>query len=151
MADVVYDRFFSGQMAGGDDSISLTGDKIMVMLLSGSYIANQETHNHTGDVKGDEVFGTNYTGGGQELTSVTITTVGTAAARTGVLDAPDISWLASTITASGCALYKSGTISDPSSNPLIGFVDFTENKASSAGTFTVQWDAGGILHFRQGS
>ena len=150
MADFVFDRFLSGQMAGAGDRVDLTGDTIMVMLVSGSYIPSQQNDNVTGDIDvggySTESFGTNYTGKGVELTSKTLTTVGTENARTGVFDAADVSWLNSTITASGALIYKSGTTAN-----LIGFVDFADNKSSSAGTFSITWDAGGILHFRQGS
>ena len=50
MADFVFDRFLSGQMAGAADRVDLTGDTIMVMLVSGSFIPSQQNDNVTGDI-----------------------------------------------------------------------------------------------------
>lgn len=115
-------------------------DTIKVALVTSSYTPNFDTHNFFDDVT-NEVSGTGYTAGGATLGSVTIT-LDTANDRVDV-DAADVQWTSSTITARGAVIYKStGTAS---TSPLIAYLDFTTDQISSNGTFTIQWAAAGIV------
>ncbi len=138
MADVIYNNFKKSIMNGG---IDLDTDTIKVALVTSSYSPNQDTHEDFADVT-NEVSGTGYTAGGVALASKAVTADNTD--NEGVFDADDASWSASTITARGAVLYKdTGT---PSTSLLICYIDFGSDKASSAGTFTLQWAAEGILN-----
>jgi hypothetical protein len=66
------------------------------------------------------------------------------ASHTLTFSAATVNWAASTITASGGFLYKL-TGSGAGSDPLIGYWDFGGSFASSGGTFSVAWNASGIL------
>lgn len=93
------------------------------------------------------------TSGGSEPTWPT--TVGTTVVDSGVtwlnvgravvvLDADDVAWASSTITARYAAIYKStGTAG---TSRLIYLADFAGDIVSTAGTFTVQWSEQGINH-----
>lgn len=110
-------------------------------LVTSSYTPNQDTHDFFDDVT-NEVSGTGYTAGGATLGSQAVTQDDTD--NEGVFDAADVTWSNSTITARGAVLYKStGTAS---TSPLIAYFDFTEDKSSSSGDFTISWNAEGIIN-----
>ncbi|MFC9766736.1 hypothetical protein ACFVJ2_33630, partial [Rhodococcus jostii] len=61
-----------------------------------------------------------------------------------VLDAADSSWTTSTITARYAIIYNSTPGTD-ATRPLIAYVDFGADVSTTAGTFTITWDAAGIV------
>ena len=73
--------------------------------------------------------GTYATGGGS-LTRVDPSTSGTTA----LTDFADLSFTTATITAMGASIYNSSD-----SNKAVAVLDFTSNKTSTAGTFTIQF------------
>lgn len=77
----------------------------------------------------NEVSGTGYTATGNTLTNVTPTSSGTTA----FTDFADTTWSSSTITARGAMLYNDTASGDPS----VAIFDFTEDKSSSSGDFTI--------------
>jgi hypothetical protein len=85
----------------------------------------------------NEVSGTGYTAGGNALTSTTVTE---SPAGTIMLDAADASWTTSTITNARCALIYADALAG---NNAILLVNFTADYSTVAGTFTIQWAAGG--------
>jgi hypothetical protein len=138
MADVIYNSFKAKIM---DGSIDLDTDTIKVALVTSAYTPNQDTHDFFDDVT-NEVSGTGYTAGGATLASKAITVDTTD--NEGVFDASDVVWTTSTITARGAVLYKStGTAS---TSALIAYIDFVTDKVSTAGSFTIAWNAEGILN-----
>ncbi len=139
MATIIPNSFKKHIMNGG---IDLDTDTIKVMLLSSSHTQDQDNHEFIDDVSANEVSGTGYSAGGATLGSKTVTQDNTD--DEGVFDAADVTWGSSTITARYAAIYKdTGT---PSTSPIIAIIDFGENKTSSAGNFTIQWNAEGILN-----
>lgn len=114
-------------------------DTIKVMLCTALTI-DQDGDVYLADVTKTEVAsGNGYTTGGATLANKTITYAG----GTNVikLDADDAAWANSTITARYAVIYDDA----PATNkPVLGYVDFGENKSSSTGTFTVAWNASGI-------
>lgn len=121
-------------------AINYASDTIKVALCTSAYTPDQDTHDYFNDIT-NEVTGTGYTAGGATLASKTSTY--TAGTNTQSLDAADVTWGSSTITARYAVIYKStGTAS---TSPLIGYVDFGQDVVSSAGNFTITWDATGML------
>lgn len=115
-------------------------DTIKVMLCTSAYTPNQDTHIYKSSIT-NEVTGTGYTAGGATLTNKTMTYDG--ATNTIKLDANDVTWASSTITARYAVIYDStGT---DSTSTLLGYIDFGENKISSAGDFKITWDTNGIF------
>lgn len=138
MADVIYNSFKKKIM---DGSIDLDTDTIKVALVTSTYTPDQDAHDFFDDVT-NEVVGTGYTAGGASLANKAVTADNTD--NEGVFDADDVAWTTSTITARGAVLYKStGTAS---TSALIAYLDFGSDKISTAGTFTIQWNAEGILN-----
>lgn len=114
-------------------------DALKVMLCTSSYTPSQGTHKYKSSVT-NEVSGTGYTAGGATLGSVTVAISGNVT----TLDAADTSWTTSTITARYAVIYD-GTPGTDATRPLIAYVDFGADVVSTAGTFTITWDATGIV------
>ncbi|HKQ06125.1 MAG TPA: hypothetical protein VJ464_13400 [Blastocatellia bacterium] len=139
MASVIYNSFKRDIMNG---ALDLDSDTIKVMLVTSTYTADQDAHTKRSDVT-NEVSGTGYSAGGSALANKAVTADNTD--NEGVFDADDLTWSTSTITARGAVLYKSrGGAS--SADELICYIDFGADKSSSAGNFTLQWDAEGIIN-----
>jgi len=121
--------------------IDFDTDTIKAMLVTSVYTPNQDTHDNVDDVT-NEVVGTGYTAGGQTLANCAIA-VDSVNDRV-EFDADNPSWANSTITARGMVIYKdTGT---PGTSPLICYIDFGEDKISSAGAFTATINAEGIFY-----
>ena len=130
MANLVYNTYKENTLLG---HIDLNNDTLKVALVTSSYIADPDHTSFT-----NEVAGTGYTAGGATLvnTAVTKDDINDKA----FLDADDVTWATSTITARGAVIYK-----DDTPDILIAYIDFTSDKSSTAGDFTIQWNAAGII------
>jgi hypothetical protein len=117
-------------------------DTFKVMLCTSAYTPNQDTHVYLSDVTNEVAATGGYTAGGQALTSLNITY--TAATNVIMLDAADVTWASSTITARYAVIYDD-TPSTTATKPLLGYVDFGADQSSNAGNFTITWDAAGIF------
>ena len=121
--------------------VDFDSDTIKVALLTSSYTPNQDTHDYFNDVSTNEVTGTGYTAGGITLSSKTATY--DSGTNVIVLDAADVTWSSSTITARYAVVYDSTGTS--STSALIGYVDFGSDQSSTNGNFTITWDSTGIV------
>tara|TARA_R100000458_G_scaffold46701_1_gene45262 strand:- start:680 stop:1108 length:429 start_codon:yes stop_codon:yes gene_type:complete len=118
-------------------ALDLDSDTIKIMLVTSSYTPDFGAHDFKADVT-NEVSGTNYTAGGNTLSSLALTQTG----GTIKFDAADTSWSSATITdARGAVIYDDSLTDDP----LIAYIDFGANYSSSNGTFTIAFNAGGIF------
>lgn len=127
----------------GNKEIDLDTDTLKVMLCTSSYTPDQDAHQYKSDVT-NEVSGTGYTATGATLGSVVV------AYNTGTnkytLDAADTSWASSTITARYAVIYDASPGSD-AARPLIAYQDFGADVSTTAATFQITWNAGGIVEF----
>ena len=121
--------------------VDFDSDTIKVALLTSSYTPDQDAHDYFNDVSTYEVTGTGYTTGGATLASKTATY--DSATNVIVLDAADVTWSSSTITARYAVVYDSTGTS--STSALIGYVDFGSDQSSTNGNFTITWDSTGIV------
>jgi hypothetical protein len=143
MASVIYNSFKQLLMTG---DVRLDGggsQAFKCMLVTSSYVPNIDTHTSYRDVTNEVANGNGYTTGGASLSGITVTRDLTN--DLGKWDATDVTWANSTITARGAILYRSDP-SDQTTNWLICYFDFTTDKSSSSGDFTIQWNANGILN-----
>lgn len=117
---------------GVHDFDSATGDTFKMALYTNSASFDAATTAYTSS---NEVTGTGYTAGGQDLTSVNPTTSGTTA----LTDFADETWTTATITARGALIYNStpNVTSVAVTNPSVVVLDFGSDKTSTAGDFTV--------------
>lgn len=139
MASKLYGQFIQQSL---NKEIDWDSDTIKVALLSNGYTPDQDAHNYFDDVVAFEVSGTGYTAGGLTLSNKTNTY--NAGTNTIVLDADDVTWSSSTITARYAVVYDATPATD-ATKPLIGYVDFGADQSSSNGNFTITWDATGIV------
>jgi hypothetical protein len=138
MANIVYN---AGKKYLLNGAVDCDTDTINVMLVTSSYTPDQDTHAYRSDVT-NEVSGAGYSTGGAALVNKSITQDNTN--NKAYLDANDLTWTTSTITARAAVIYKArGGLA--SADELLGYVDFGSDKSSSSGDFTIQWAATGIL------
>jgi hypothetical protein len=139
MPSKLYGQFLSQAL---NKEIDWDTDTIKVALLSNAYTPDQDAHNYFDDVVANEVTGTGYTQGGITLANKTNTY--NSATNVIVLDADDVTWSSSTITARYAVVYDASPATN-ATRPLIGYVDFGSDQSSSNGNFTITWDATGIV------
>jgi hypothetical protein len=118
------------------------GSDIRVALLTSSWTPDQDANDTWADISTYEVAAAGgYTAGGAPLTLID------AAADTGTnetrLDANDVTWSSSTITARYAVVYKYNAT--PSLALLLGYQDFDVDKISSSGDFKITWASSGVL------
>lgn len=135
---------FPGNVLGGYTtgtlSLNWLSDTVKLALTTSSYSYAQNSDQTFADVT-NEVSGTGYTARGQALSGKTMSF--TSGSKQTVLSASNVSWTSSTITARVGVLYKdTGT---NSSSILIAYFDFGSDQISNNGTFTVVWNASGIV------
>ena len=120
--------------------IDFDSDTIKIMLCTSSYTPDQDAHDYKDDIT-NEVSGTGYTAGGATLANAAVTYTG--ATNTVKLDADDVTWSSSTITARYAVIYvDTGT---PSTSALIAYIDFGEDISSSSSNFVITFNASGII------
>ena len=141
MANLVYNYFKQALLVG---SFNLQGaPTIKAMLVGSGYTPDGDLHVYRSSVT-NEITGSNYTAGGFVVSSPLVTTNPTT--NQGVLDASDILLANITFnTAAQAAVLYGSTGLGIGSDPLIAYIDFTTGQAVTAGTFQIQWAAGGIL------
>jgi len=116
---------------------------IWCMLVGTLYIMDVDTDDYR-DAVDNEITGSNYTAGGFALSSPVIST--NAANNEAILDAADVFIANVTFDTDVQAGVLYGSSGDGiASDPLIAYIDFTTGQAVTAGTFQIQWAAGGIL------
>ena len=117
--------FKSGLMSALHDFDNPGGNTFKIALYTSSATLGASTTAYTST---NEVTGTNYTAGGQALTSVSPTTSGTTA----YVDFADITWSSSSITANGALIYNANA-----TNASVITLAFGSDKTSSNGDFTI--------------
>ena len=137
MADLIYNSFKADVSNG---LIDLTDDTIKILLVTSSYTPDIDAHTRRSDVT-NEVVGTGYTAGGNTLAGKSVTQDNTNDRM--VFDATNPEWTSSTITARAAVVYKDTGAA--ATDNLICYLDFTQDESSSSGTFTVNFNAVGIL------
>ena len=120
---------FKQELLGGVHDLDTHTLKLALIKPSPTGTYGAATTNYS-DITGnsDEATGTNYTAGGQDLDSATITLSGTTA----FVDFADEVFSNLTISAGGAIIYNSSA-----SNKAIAIFAFSSTVSSTAGDFTV--------------
>lgn len=134
----LYGRMF---LAAFNKEIDWDSDTIKVMLCTSAYTPDQDVHDYKNDVT-NEVTGTGYTAGGVTLTNKTITYTNSTNKIT--MDADDVQWTNSTITARTAVIYDATPGTD-ATRPLIGYQQSDTDITSTNSNFDIQWNASGII------
>ena len=115
---------------------------VKVALLSAAHTKDVEGNETWDDVSADEVTGTGYDAGGQEIANDSLIRTG---ANT-VYDGDDVLWSDSTIDAGHAVVYED-TGTDTTSS-LLTHIDFEGEESSENGDFEITWDAAGIFEIQ---
>ena len=133
MASGIYDCFKVDLMDGSVDLAS-GGDTIKVGLYDDSHAF---TASDTAYTTTNELATTGgYTRDGKDLSGGDVA----MASNTATWDATDVSWTSASFTAYHVVLY-----SETNSDSLICSIDFGGAQTVTSGTFTIEWNASGII------
>lgn len=136
MADFTFN---AAKVAIGSADISFAADTFKLLLVTSSYTPDQDAHDFRNDITNEVANGNGYTTGGATLTGVSISVDNSG--NRAIVEADDVTWSSSTITARRAILYKSrGGAS--SADEVIFCYDFSSDKSSTNGNFTVAWTDG---------
>jgi hypothetical protein len=111
------------------------------LLVTDSYSPDIDNHQFLDDIT-NEVEGTGYTAGGKEIENRQ--TSQDNANDLGKFDGDNVNWTSSSLTARYGIVYKK--TGEAATSPLIGCLDFGENKTSAFGDFLISWHADGIIN-----
>lgn len=131
MASGIYNRFKANLM---NKEVDLEADTIKVALMNNSH-AFTATNTVWANVSANEMTGSGYTTLGATLAGKAVTE-----AATTIWDATDAAWTGSTFTAYHAVVYDTTATSN-----LICSFDLGGAQTVSSGTFTIQWNASGII------
>ena len=130
MASGIYNRLKANLM---NKVVDLEADTIKIALYDNSHSFTASDTDYTTDNELATAGG--YTQGGATLASKAVTE-----AATTKWDAADTAWTSATFTAYHAVIWDS-----TAGNDLIASIDFGGAKTVAAGTFTIQFDANGII------
>ncbi len=134
MASGMYNRFKANLMNKIVD-LGTGGDTLQCALLDNSH-SFTAANTVWGDVSANEISGTGYTANGVVLANQAVTE-----AATTKFDADDAAWTTATFSAYHAVLWDNTVATDD----LICSFDFGSVQTVTAGTFTIQWHADGII------
>lgn len=121
---------FKQELLGGVHDLDT--DTIKIALIkdtpAGTYGAATTNYSNV-TVNTDESTGTNYTTGGNTLSSPVISLDG----PTAIVDFADTTWASATVSADGCIIYNASQ-----TNRAIAVIDFGGTKTSTNGDFTIE-------------
>lgn len=117
---------FKVDLFGGVQDLDTDTIKMALYTSSASLDAATTAYTTSNEVSSS---GTNYTAGGNTLTSPAITSSGTTA----FVDFADTTWSNASFTARGALIYNASK-----SNKAIAVLDFGADKTATAGDFVVQ-------------
>jgi hypothetical protein len=136
VANLVYNSF-KEYLSG---TINMNTDTFKIVLLTSSYTPDA-THSLYSHLTNQLSTGSGYTAGGATLTKTGDKWSRSAGTVTFSADNP--SWTSATFTCRYAVIYDD-TPTSPA-DPLVCLFDFGSDQSVSAGTFTIQFNASGIL------
>jgi len=129
--------------ATATDRVDWMTDTIKTTLHTVTYVPDQDTHDYFNDATNELTTTGGYTAGGVTLSTGKSLTYDPTSNETR-LDAVDAAWSSATFTSRIGVVWKDSAGAS-STDHLISYVDFGADETVSAGTFTIQWDATGVV------
>jgi len=123
---------FKKELLEGQHEFQFGGDKFKLALYSSSATINSATTSFT--TTGQVGDSGSYTSGGGALVQPNPST--SVASGVAIVDFNDLSFTGATITARGALIYNTSA-----SNKAVAVLDFTSDKISTSGTFTIIFPA----------
>lgn len=137
MATLTMKWYGEGIKAVAENDVEWLTGTMKVALLANTYTPAQGTHSVWADVSTHEVSGSGYTEGGATLGTKALT-YDDANFRV-TLDAADVTWDPSTITARYAVIYDAKV-----GGHLLFYGSLAADESSDAAAFTIAWHADGI-------
>jgi hypothetical protein len=134
MASGIY-NVFKGNLMKKEVNLHTGGDTIKVALYNSTHAFASADTAYTTTYELTTAGSSNYTVGGATLASQAVTV-----AATTKFAGADTAWTSATFTAAHAVLYDV-----TNSSSLICSIDFGGEKTVAAGTFTISWNAAGII------
>lgn len=119
-------------LEGKHDFTASTGHQFKIALYTSSASLDATTTDYSAT---NEVSGTGYTAGGENLTSAGVTLSSTTA----YVDFSDVTWSTATITANGALIYNTETNDGTGTTDSVAVLAFGGDKTSTNGDFVVQF------------
>ncbi len=135
MASSIYNRFKANL---ANKIVDWEADVINVQLHTSTYTPDVD-HDVIGDLTNELAAAGGYSTGGKPLVSASVTQDDTN--DLAKLDADDLAWTSATFTCRYAVLVDDTVVTDD----LVAWFDFTGDQTVTAGTFTIQWHADGII------
>lgn len=129
-------------MIDGSTPIVWSSATIKTALTTSAWTPNQDTNHFFSDVTNEVAASGTYVAGGLTLGSKT-STYDTATDQIR-LDSADFAATGTTITARRAVVWND-TAGASTTDPVMGWVDFGADVSTTSGTFSVIWDATGII------
>ena len=115
-------------------AIDFSADTFKIILMQSGFVFNKDTHEGYANVSASELgTGNGYTAGGVTLSGVTVTEDDTN-------DRCEVAWNNASWTASGGpigpspgAIIYDDTVTTPTADPVIGYIDFGGNQSQADG------------------
>lgn len=130
--NVIYNRFLANLM---NKEVDLEGDNIRIALMDTNHTPTA-TDDVWADVSANEISGTGYTANGELLAGKAVTQGATTK-----WDADNVSWADAIFSAFHAVIYDDSLVGDD----LIASIDFGGEIAINDGTFSIVFDAAGII------
>ena len=133
---------FKTNTINGTGIIDFDTDLIKIALITVSNVPDINVDDFWDDLQATEVSGTNYTAGGEALTTRTVTESG----GTVTFNADDVNWVSNAggfADARHAILYFDSTVNTTSN--LIATLDFGVDKGNTTGDLTIEMDSLGII------
>lgn len=121
--------------------IDFVGDPFFMMIADNGYVPDHANDEFQSNVT-NEVTGTGYTAGGQVLVGQVITLIG----RDSYFIANNLTWSTVTFTNGRYGIIYDAAGGSPSTNFLVGYVDFGANFSPAGSNFGITWNASGIFY-----
>lgn len=115
---------------------ALVAETWKLALFTNSYTPNYSTDELYSSLSNEVASGGGYTTGGAAIASKAVSYVDTVNVK---LTAADVTWTAATFTA------RYGVLYNTSNSKIRMIFDFGGDKVVTGGTFTVAWNASGIV------
>lgn len=125
---------FKQQLLEGQHDFRNGQDQFKIALYTSSATLGASTTDYSIT---NEVSGTGYTAGGENLTNVDPSLPG--GGTTATTDFADVTWSTATITANGALIYNTQTGGGSGTTDAVIVLAFGGDKTSTAGDFTVQF------------
>jgi hypothetical protein len=141
----LYDVFRRKQTSG-NGAVNLTTSTIKMMLVTGAYSPNQNTHDFRDDLGATEVSGTGYTAGGNVLSTVTVSMDGSGNVTIDANDPATWSQDVGGFTNARRAIIYVARGGAASADELIAYSnDFGADIGNAAADLTVLLNASGLI------